>query len=90
MEIILYHFFSGNRKAEICGDVVVYLVKSYKSMECNMSWKVHFLDSHLDSFLENLGQWAIGRRAIRGHLHHEKAVPNQVESHYAGLLLPDT
>ena len=37
MEIILYHFFSGNRKAEICGDVVVYLVKSYKSMECNMS-----------------------------------------------------
>jgi len=31
------------------------LVKSYKAMECNMSLKVHFVDSHLDLFPENLG-----------------------------------
>jgi hypothetical protein len=27
----------------------------YKAMGCNMSLKVHFLDSHLDIFPENLG-----------------------------------
>jgi hypothetical protein len=27
----------------------------YKAMGCNMSLKVHFLDSHLDFFPENLG-----------------------------------
>jgi hypothetical protein len=28
---------------------------AYKAMGCNMSLKVHFLDSHLDFFPENLG-----------------------------------
>jgi len=52
---------------------------------------VHFLDSHLNLFLENLGQWAMGRRAIsRGYFHHGKSVPSQVESHYADWILPDT
>jgi len=30
------------------------LVQSYKAMVCNMSLKVHFLDSHFDLLLENL------------------------------------
>jgi len=30
-------------------------VQSYRSMGCNMSFKAHFLDSHLDFFPENLG-----------------------------------
>jgi hypothetical protein len=31
------------------------LSTAYKAMGCNMSLKVHFLDSHLDFFPENLG-----------------------------------
>jgi hypothetical protein len=52
---------------------------------------VHILEPHLDLFLENFGQSAMGWRAIsRGHLHHGKALPSQVESQYADWLLPDT
>jgi hypothetical protein len=39
-----------------CCDMVADLVQSYKVMGCYMSLKVHFLDSHLDFFPENLGQ----------------------------------
>jgi len=35
--------------------MVADLVQSYKAMGCNMSLKVHFLDSHLDLFPENRG-----------------------------------
>ena len=31
------------------------LVQSYKAMECNMFSKVHFSDSYLDFFTNNLG-----------------------------------
>jgi len=41
-------------KAEKCRDVAADLVQSYKAMGCNMSLKVHFLDSHLDFFPENI------------------------------------
>ena len=52
--------FMENHKAEDYRDVVADLVQSYKAMVCNMSLKVHFLDSHLDFFPENLsGQWEV-------------------------------
>jgi len=35
--------------------MVTDLVKPYKAIGCNISLKVHFLDSHLDFFPENLG-----------------------------------
>jgi hypothetical protein len=47
--------FLGNHKAEHYRDMVADLVQSYKVPGCNMSLKVHFLDSHLDFFPENLG-----------------------------------
>jgi hypothetical protein len=40
----------GNHKAADYQDVVQYLLTSYKAMGCNMSLKIHFLESHLDSF----------------------------------------
>jgi hypothetical protein len=46
--------FLGNYKAENYRDMVADLVQSYKPMGCNMSLKVHFLDSHLDFFPQNL------------------------------------
>ena len=35
--------------------MVADLSQSYKATRCNMSVKVHFFDSHLDFFPENLG-----------------------------------
>ena len=32
------------------------LLTSYKAMGCSISLKIHFLESHLDFFQENLGE----------------------------------
>jgi hypothetical protein len=47
--------FLENHKAEKYHEIVSDLLTAYKAMGCNMSLKVHFLDSHLDFFSENLG-----------------------------------
>jgi hypothetical protein len=47
--------FLGNQKAENYQEIVSDLLTAYKAMVCNMSLEVHFLDSHLDFFPENLG-----------------------------------
>jgi hypothetical protein len=39
--------FFGNHKAENYLEIVSDLLTAYKAMGCNMSPKVHFLDSHL-------------------------------------------
>jgi hypothetical protein len=47
--------FLGNHKAENYHEIVCDLMTAYKCMGRNMSLKVHFLDSHLDFFPENVG-----------------------------------
>lgn len=47
--------FLGNEKAANYKTLISKLLTSYKRMKCRMSLKVHFLDSHLDFFPENLG-----------------------------------
>jgi len=42
--------FIGNHKAANYQDVVQYLLPSYKAVGCNMSLKIHFLESHLEFF----------------------------------------
>ena len=42
--------FLGNHKAANYQDVVQDLLTSYKAMGCNMSLKIHFLESQLDFF----------------------------------------
>ena len=42
--------FLGNHKAANYQDVVQDLLTSYKAMGCNMSLKIHFVESHLDFF----------------------------------------
>ena len=37
-------------------DVVEDLLTSYKAIRCNMSMNIHFLETHLDFFPENLGE----------------------------------
>jgi len=48
--------FLGNHKTAKNQHVVQDLLTSYKAMGCNMSLKIHFLETHLDFFPENLGE----------------------------------
>ena len=45
----------GNHKTANCQDVVQDLLTSYKAVGCNMRLKIHFLESQLFFFPENLG-----------------------------------
>lgn len=45
----------GNHKAENYAHLVSDMLNSFRDLGCNMSVKVHYLHSHLDSFPENLG-----------------------------------
>jgi hypothetical protein len=47
--------FLGNKKAHNYEDLVNRMLLAYRDLGCNMSIKLHFLNSHLDRFPENLG-----------------------------------
>jgi len=53
---MIYKDFLGNHKAANYQDVVQNLLTSYKTVGCNMSQKIHFLETHLNFFPENLGE----------------------------------
>ena len=46
--------FLGNVKSDNYRAIVTELIDAYQAMGCNMSLKMHFLDSHLDFFPDNL------------------------------------
>lgn len=48
--------FLGNNKSENYRTIVGELVTNYKNLGCLMNLKLHFLDSHIDHFPENLGE----------------------------------
>jgi len=45
--------FLGNRRADNYKDLVEELVSLYQKLGCNMSVKIHILNSYLDFFPEN-------------------------------------
>jgi hypothetical protein len=47
--------FLGNHKSHDYVDIVKRCIETYRIMGCNMSLKIHLLDSHLDFFPDNLG-----------------------------------
>lgn len=47
--------FLGNKKADNHEVLVNEMLLAFRDLGCNMSIKVHFLNSHLDRFPENLG-----------------------------------
>lgn len=47
--------FLGNKKSENYKNLVGTLIHKFRDLGCNMSIKLHFLNSHLDKFPENLG-----------------------------------
>jgi hypothetical protein len=48
--------FLGNHKPANYQDVVQEKLTLYNAMGCNMSLKIHSLESHLDVFPENFGE----------------------------------
>ncbi|GBM11241.1 hypothetical protein AVEN_267813-1 [Araneus ventricosus] len=48
--------FLGNKKDSNYKSIAEEMIKNFKILGCSISLKVHFLDSHLDYFPENLGQ----------------------------------
>ena len=47
--------FLGNKKAGNHEDLVANMLTAFHDLGCKMSIKAHFLFSHLDKFLDNLG-----------------------------------
>jgi hypothetical protein len=47
--------FLGNKKAENYEDKISELIENCRALRCNMSVKMHFLDSNLDFFPQNRG-----------------------------------
>jgi len=81
--------FLGNHKAVNHQDIVQDLLTLYKAMGCNMSLKIHFLESNLDFSPENLGKVSDKHGEPR-HYDCGKVVPRQVDLKYVGRLLMDT
>ena len=52
----IYKDFLGNHKAANYQDLVEDLFTLYKATGCNMSLNIHFLESHLEFFPENLSE----------------------------------
>jgi len=50
--------FPGNHKTENYTEIVSELLKCFQVMKCNMSLKLHFLDSHLDFLPQNLEEFS--------------------------------
>ena len=72
--------FLGNVKADNYKKLVGELLNAHRTMGCNMSWKIHFLHSHLDFFLLNLGAMS----DKHGEGFHQDICT--LEKKYAGML----
>jgi len=51
--------FLGNHKTENYTEIVSEMLKCFQVMKCNMSLKLHFLDSHLDFLPQNLEEFSV-------------------------------
>lgn len=50
--------FLGNHKSQDYEKLVSDMIKNYQTLGCNMSIKLHFLDSHLNFFPDKLGDFS--------------------------------
>ena len=67
--------FLGNKKANN------YEVLGFQKLGCNMSVKVHFLNSHLDQFTKNLGAVSVEQGV---HFHQDLSLQVLMESKVRG------
>jgi hypothetical protein len=75
----IYKYFLGNHQSANYQNVVHDLLTSYKAMGCNMSLKIHFLESHFEFFPENLGEVS----DEHGETFHQKVM--SLEKRYKSL-----
>ncbi len=61
-------YFLGNKKAENYKHLIQKLFNNFYGLGCNMSIKVHFLNSHLNKFPENIGDVS-DKQGERFHQH---------------------
>ena len=54
--------FLVNNKAENYNELVTRMLLAFRDLRCNASIKLHFLNSHLDQFPDNLGSDEQGER----------------------------
>jgi len=87
----IFKDFLGNHKAANYQDVVQDLLTSYTAMGCNMSLKIHFLESHLD-FSQKTSAKSVTNtvKDFTKIFWLWKKVPRQVDLKYVGRLLLDT
>jgi len=52
------HNFLGNNKSQNYKELVSAMIRNYQALGCNMSVKMHFLDSHIDFFPDKLGDFS--------------------------------
>ena len=50
--------FLGNHKSANYKEIVARMVRNFETLGCLMNLKLHFLDSHIDNFPENLGDYS--------------------------------
>lgn len=50
--------FLGNKKSPDYENIVAKMIRNYKKLGCLMNLKLHFLDSHLNKFPENVGDFS--------------------------------
>ena len=50
--------FLGNYRSQEYEDIIADLIRNFQQLGCLMNVKLHFLDSHLDYFPENLGDYS--------------------------------
>ena len=53
--VLVVKNFLGSTTAENYKELVSNMIDAFKDLECNMSIKLHYLYSHIDTFPENLG-----------------------------------
>ena len=70
--------FLGNKKSENYKELVEEMLKNLKSLVCLMSYKMHFLHSHLDYFPSNLGDFS----EEQGERFHQNI--SEMENRYQG------
>jgi hypothetical protein len=79
--------FLGNHKSENYETIVKGCIDSYRLMGCNMSLKIHLLDSHMDFFPDNLG--AVSDQ--HGERFHQdiSIMESRYQGHWSAAMLAD-
>lgn len=79
--------FLGNNKAPNYAELVTNMLTAFRNLGCNMSIKMHYLYSHMDRFLENLGSMS----DEQGERFHQemKEMENRYQGRWDAVMMAD-